>query len=151
MAYQSLRELICDIAHSDKDVIGYLEIVIPLLDGEKHRLAARTVRDMFTQDIDSIDSLLQQDLGDVEFVKEVPDRDHDITLLAMDQVEKHEPVEMIQRILEQQQEQLLFFEKLSDVVVYTKSKDICEMMIKYKEGQIKALRRLMESHRLSFR
>lgn len=149
MAYQSLKEILDINLQLDKKFHVYLSNLARDVKEAPLKMVLETLRDRLDHDWESVLHLEENDFGSVEFIKEVPDTKIEDYFPGFEAGETSDPVKFITRVLEFEEKQLTFYTQLKEKTAYTKSKEICDMMIKFKMGQIKGIERVLENHNLA--
>ncbi len=142
--YQSLKEIIRNIQDLEKDFRRFLDGAEKNLENERSLTALRTLRERLAGEPSAIERINPDELGSTEFVKNVPVVSSRAVLPDCEVRPGASPEEVFTRILEREERLKELYTRLRDVVVYSKSREICDMIVQEKMKRIKEIKGFLD-------
>lgn len=119
------------------------------LKNERSQKAAAVLRKEQRKTLDVLEAIDTSSYKNVEMVKNLPDYHSEEVLPHYDISENSSPMDVFQTILNYEEKLEEYYVHLKSVLVYEKSKDLLDMLINFKMGQIKEIKALMDSFDLA--
>ena len=101
-----------------------------------------------TENLKILDKVNIEDYKNTEIIKNIPDIHSEEVIPVVVLFENSSPEEIFTKVLEFEKKLEEFYRQLRRVLVYSKSKELLDMLIQFKEGQIKEIKSLMDSYDL---
>jgi hypothetical protein len=149
MAFHTMEDVLKKILIWEEKLIDFYRSLKPRLKNERTRKIVDALKQRQEKTINIVKQIKPQDYKLTEFMKYLPSDMKGDVLPRLDQVENITPEELFSDILEYEEKMEEYFNRLKNIAVYPKSKDLVAMLIQFKLEQIKEIKALMDDYELA--
>ncbi len=146
MSVYSLDETLELIIRWEKRLDSFYDAMEEYLTNERSRKTTLVLQERQKKTIKVLEKINIKDYhAETEFIKNVSDF-HSEDLIPHFEIDANSlPKEVFETILSYEEKLEEYYEHLRNVLVYEGSKDLLDMLLKFKTGQIKEIKSLMDS------
>jgi rubrerythrin len=149
MAIYSLDELLQMILQWERHLLYfYLDLADYLKDARARRVAGVLLEEQ-EKVLHMLEAIDINDYKQVEFIKNAPDFHSETVIPRLEIPAEASALEVLGTGLHFEEKLEEYYLHLRDIVVYTKSKELLEMLIPFKMGQIKRIKSFMDNYDLA--
>lgn len=149
MTTYSLEEILKLIIKWEKRLDAFYDVMEEYLTNERSRKTTLVLQERQKKTVDALEGINVKDFARTEFIKNVPDF-HGEDLIPHFEIDANSsPKEVFETILGHEEKLEEYYTHLKDVLVCTKSKELLDMLLQFKIGQIKEIKSLMDSYDLA--
>jgi hypothetical protein len=149
MGGYSLDEILKLIVKWEKGLDSFYDVMEEYLVDERSRKTTLILQERQKKAVDVLKGINIADYARTEFIKNVPDI-HSGDLIPHFGIDANSPPRKVfETILGYEEKLEEYYEHLRGVLVYEKSKDLLDMLLKFKVGQIKEIKSLMDNYDLA--
>lgn len=149
MAIYSLDQILELIIKWEKRLDDFYDIMEEYLTSVRSRKTAALLQERQRKVIDALEKINIADYKNTEYIKNIPDNHSEELIPHFEINADSSPAEIFQTVLEYEQRLEQYYTHLKDILVYTKSKELLDMLLQFKMGQIKEIKGMMDSHDLA--
>ncbi|HBR15909.1 MAG TPA: hypothetical protein DD723_10310 [Candidatus Omnitrophica bacterium] len=146
---QSLDEILKLVIKWENDLDKYYSKLDKSLKDKRSKITVEALKERLDNNLKILNKIKISDYKKTEFIKNLPDYKSEGFIAKMKIGKDSTPREVFDQILKFEEKLKEFYTHIRDVVVYTKSKDLFDMMVQFKMGQIKEIKGLMDNYDLA--
>jgi hypothetical protein len=149
MTTYSLEEILRLIVKWEKRLDSFYDVMEEYLTNERSRKTTLVLQERQKKTVEALEKINIKDYARTEFIKNIPDS-HSEDLIPHFEIDADSsPKEVFETILGYEEKLEEYYARLKDVLVYIKSKELLDMLLRFKVGQIKEIKSLMDSYDLA--
>jgi len=149
MASYSLDEILELIVKWEKRLNSFYDMMEEYLTNERSRKTTLVLQERQKKTIAAVEKINISDYVDTEYIKSIPDFYSEDLIPHFEIDANSSPKEVFETILSYEEKLEEYYTHLKDVLVHTKSKELLDMLLQFKIGQIKEIKGLMDSDDLA--
>jgi hypothetical protein len=148
MTIYSLDQILELIIKWEKRLDDFYDIMEDYLASTRSRKAVIFLQERQQKVVDALAKINIAGYKNTEYIQNIPDY-HSEELIPHFEIDANSsPSEIFQTVLGYEQKLELYYTHLRDVLVYAKSKELFDMLLRFKMGQIKEIKEMMDSYDL---
>jgi len=144
MANYGLDEILVLIKQWEQRLDAFYMMMEDYLVSARSRKAATILQERQKKTLAFLDQIHVKDYARTEFIKNIPDSHSEDLIPHLEIAADSTPNEVFQLILGYEEQLEDYYIHLRDILVYAKSKELLDMLIQFKVGQIKEIKGLMD-------
>lgn len=146
MSFNSVEDILKSIIKWERDFDSFYSLLEEYLKDEKARKAAEVLQMRHEKILKELESIDLEKYGHIEFVKYVPDYSEEDRF----EIEADAAVEdLFYKILGHEEKRIEYYKRLRNIVVFERSRELFDMLIQLKTGQVKEIKALLDSYDLA--
>ncbi len=145
MAIYSLEEILDLIKRWEKGLLYFYRLLYRGLKNPRSKKIVQMLRKQQGTTVHFLEHIDLNDYKHAEFIKNIPDFHKDDIIPHFVITPEAKPEDIFERILNFEEKLKDYYGHLKDVAVFQKSKELFEMLIQFKLGQIKEIKSYMDS------
>ena len=148
MAVYSLDEILRLIIEWEKKLLRYYTLMEKYLARERSKKTIEALKRQQIKTLVVLGKINIKDYKKTEYLKNVPDS-HSVEVIVPLEISKDsQPQEIFEKILNYEEKLEEYYQHIRGVLAYAKSKELFDMLIQFKLGQIKRIKSYMDSYDL---
>lgn len=149
MAFHSMEEVLKKIIGWEERLAAFYRNIYSRLKNERTRKVVESLKQRQEKALNIIRQIKPVDYHETEFMKYLPPDIMTDVLPDLDNVDQLTPEELFMDVIEYEENMENYFHRLKNIAAYPKSKELVEMLIRYKWEQIKEIKALMDGYELA--
>lgn len=149
MAFNSLDEVLKQIIQWEKRLDTFYDLMEEYLTHRESRQTAEVLKRQQEKALGMLDTIDIKQYEHIEFIKNIPDYRSEDIIPHFEISADSSPAEVFETILSYEEKLEKYYTHIRDVLTYTESKDLFDMLIQHKLGQIKEIKALMDNYDLT--
>ncbi len=145
MAIQRLDQILRTIIGWEKRLLVCYENMEQTMHDVRSKGIVVTLKERQIKHLKVFDSINMDEYKDSEFIKNLPEYTIKENYCQCEISNEASGEEIMYKVLMYEEEIEKYYKHLRDVLVYTQSKDLFDMLIQFKMGQIKEIKALMDN------
>lgn len=145
MAIKSLEEVLRVIIGWEMKLKYLYNMLGNILKDERSKKVVQVLKDRLNRNLSVLEKIHPEDYRKVEFIKNLPDEHSESVLPPLEISSGATPEELLNALLSYEEKLGEFYSHVRDVVVFSKSKEVFDLLIQFKKGQIKEIKELLDS------
>ncbi len=150
MAFKTVAEILKLVQQWEERLNSFYDIMEEYLKDGRSRETAVLLQKEQTKAIKMLKDINFKEYGRAEYVQNVPDYGSEEVIPHFEISADSSPKEVFETILEYEEKLEKFYTHLRDIVTFEKSRDLLDMLVQFKMGQIKKIKACMDSLDLAF-
>ena len=146
MSFNSVEDIIKSIITWERDFDSFYSMLEEYLKDEKSRKAAEILQLRHEKILRELEDIDLEKYGHIEFLKYVPEyRGEERFEIAADA----DVEDLFYKILDHENNRIAYYKRLRGIAVFEKSRELFDMLIQLKTGQVKEIKALLDSYDLA--
>ena len=146
MAFKNVAEILKLVQQWEERLNSFYDIMEEYLKDGRSRETAVLLQQEQAKAIKMLKEINLKEHGRAEYVQNVPDYDSEEIIPHFEISADSSPKEVFETILEYEEKLEKFYTHLRDIVTFEKSRDLLDMLVQFKMGQIKKIEAFMDSY-----
>lgn len=145
MAFYNLEEILRLVIAWEEELYSFYDMMEEYLKDERSRQTADLLQKKQVKAIEMLRSINLKEYAHAEYVKNIPDYLSEDVMPHFEIAADSSPREVMETILSYEEKLEVFYTHLRDVLTFAKSRDLFDMLIQFKMGQIKEIKACIDS------
>lgn len=149
MAFYTLGQMIGLFTQWEEELYAFYDMMEEYLRDERSRETAYVLQRGQVKALEVLKNIDPKDYDHSEYIKNVPDYHSEDVIPHFEMSADSSPREVFETVLGFEEKLEEFYTHMRDLAVFTKSKELFDMLIQFKMGQIKEIKAYMDSFDLA--
>lgn len=149
MAIYSVEEILKNIIKWEKQMDQFYAKIHDRLKNKSSQKVVEALKKRQRKTLDVLANINVAEYKNTEFMKNIPDYRSEQVIHHYEITENAQPKEIFDQVLMFEEDLENYYKILRNIVVFSKSQELLDMLIRFKMGQIKEIKALMDGYDLT--
>ncbi len=145
MSFYRIDEILKLVIGWEQRLNSFYEMMEEYLKDKRSRQIVLLLQQQQVKTLEVLKGINVKEYDHTEYVKNIPDYHSEEIMPHFEISADSSPVEVFETILSYEEKLEKFYTHIRDVLTFTKSKELLDMLIQFKMGQIKQIKAYMDS------